>query len=77
MRFLGSLRNGQASLLSSLTDTVPFPCLRLCSWGRTASGGFEGYVPSPAAAELLWDRTLRLSLAFDAQGAANMLVRAA
>ncbi len=45
-----------------------------CSWGRIAGAAYNGYMPSPAAIELMWDRTKRLSLAFDPQGASNMLV---
>lgn len=62
---------------TTMPGCPPLLPLHLRSWGRIAGGAPEGYVPSPAAAELLWERTLRLSLAFDSQGAANMLVRLA
>ena len=37
------------------------------SWGR-----LEGFLPSPLACGLLWDRTHELTLSFDSQGIANM-----
>lgn len=57
-------------MVASLSSHAPLPR----SWGRIASVGAEEFVPSPTTAELMWDRTQRLSLAFDSQGVANMLV---
>ena len=62
-----STTDAEAGLLPS---HAPLPH----SWGRIASVGAEEFVPSPNNAELMWDRTQRLSLAFDSQGVANMLV---
>lgn len=62
---------------SELCTVLPAPSGSLsCSWGRMASIGPDGYVPSPTAAELMWERTKRMTLTFDSQGTANMLVRA-
>lgn len=57
-------------------NCLPSSPLPICSWGRIAGAAYcgAGYMPSPAAIELMWDRTKRLSLAFDPQGASNMLV---
>ncbi|PRW32584.1 Solute carrier family 35 member G1 [Chlorella sorokiniana] len=70
----------EGALVGCLTAPREFdrPNAQACSatwwsWGRIATLGPDGYVPSPTAAELLWDRTQRLSLAFDSQGVANML----